>query len=201
MLTEGRTLGILRPIGGGDPIPLMKLEITVGRRPTNDVQLQFDNVSSKHCVLRYINGMWHARDVGSTNGTTVNGQKFMGEHTILPDDQLGVSSHYFKIDYEPDAPDSVINSDRLLQYDDDLVEKGNRRSLLDLAGINRSERSGGKSSEMHAAPIAPTKSRKRVETDLNDDEPPTQIVRSGKEADSEPKLSDDEFLEFFNEAR
>ena len=70
-----RSSGILQPVGGGDPIPLNKPEITVGRRPSCDIRLDFENVSGKHCMLRLLNGVWHVRDLGSTNGTTVNGSR------------------------------------------------------------------------------------------------------------------------------
>ena len=65
-------LGIMHPVGGGDPIPLTKAELVVGRRPGCDIRLDFENISGKHCVLRLINGVWMVRDLGSTNGTTVN---------------------------------------------------------------------------------------------------------------------------------
>ena len=32
-------LGVMHPVGGGDPIPLIKPEIVIGRRPTADIRL------------------------------------------------------------------------------------------------------------------------------------------------------------------
>ena len=66
-------LGILQPVGGGDPIPLTKPEMIVGRRPGCDIRLDYENISGKHCTLRFLNGLWMVKDLGSTNGTTVNG--------------------------------------------------------------------------------------------------------------------------------
>ena len=40
--------GELVPVGGGDPIPLLKKTLLVGRRETCDVVLRFANVSSNH---------------------------------------------------------------------------------------------------------------------------------------------------------
>src|SRR5262249_6269235 len=65
-------LGILQPVGGGDPIPLTKAELVVGRRAGCDIRLDYENISGKHCNLRFLNGIWMVRDLGSTNGTTVN---------------------------------------------------------------------------------------------------------------------------------
>ena len=66
-------LGILQPVGGGDPIPLTKPLMIVGRRPGCDIRLDYENISGKHCSLRFLNGLWMVKDMGSTNGTTVNG--------------------------------------------------------------------------------------------------------------------------------
>ena len=73
MRPHAEILGILQPVGGGDPIPLNKPEMIIGRRPSCDIRLDFENISGKHCMLRFINGVWNVKDLGSTNGTTVNG--------------------------------------------------------------------------------------------------------------------------------
>src|SRR4051812_18952070 len=69
MTIEPTPLGILQPLGGGDPIPLRKEELLLGRRMTCDIRLDFENISGRHCILRLTNGIWHVRDLGSTNGT------------------------------------------------------------------------------------------------------------------------------------
>ena len=43
--------GQLLPLGGGDPIPLLKTELLVGRRESCDIVLRFANVSAHHCQL------------------------------------------------------------------------------------------------------------------------------------------------------
>ena len=58
MRPGSEVLGLLQPIGGGDPIPLMKKEIVIGRRPSCDISLDFENISGKHCALKFINGVW-----------------------------------------------------------------------------------------------------------------------------------------------
>ena len=64
-------MGQLIPVGGGDPIPLRKPKLLVGRRPSCDIRLEFPNVSSQHCELEWINGYWRLRDLRSSNGTKV----------------------------------------------------------------------------------------------------------------------------------
>jgi pSer/pThr/pTyr-binding forkhead associated (FHA) protein len=133
-----KPLGILRPLGGGDPATLTKEEIVVGRRPTCDVCLDFENVSGKHCVLRFMNGFWHARDMGSTNGTFVNGQKISSDQVLMPEFELSVAGHLFTIDYEPHGPQSLMETHGVL--DEDLVETRKKTSLMELAGLDTDDK-------------------------------------------------------------
>jgi pSer/pThr/pTyr-binding forkhead associated (FHA) protein len=134
MPSNANVLGTLKPVGGGDPIPLIKAEVVVGRRPSCDICLDFTNVSGKHCMLRMSNNVWHIRDLGSTNGTTLNGAQIMSEHTIMPDDEVGIASHIFTIDYEPAGPESVISKQHVL--DEEIGDTRKRHSLLELAGLD-----------------------------------------------------------------
>lgn len=90
-------------------------------------------VSGKHCELRFFNGLWHIRDLGSTNGTTVNGLKIAIEHSVLPDSEIGIGGRPYTIDYEPAGPASVTEAGSLL--DDDMIETRTRKSLMELAGL------------------------------------------------------------------
>ncbi len=132
-----KVLGILKPIGGGDPIPLTKESLIVGRRPSCDICLDFDLISGKHCELRFLHGIWHVRDLGSTNGTTVNGMKFATEQSVLPDVEVGIASRLYTIDYEPAGPASVIESGQVLE--EEVYESRKRKSLMELAGLESSD--------------------------------------------------------------
>ncbi len=127
-------LGVMYPVGGGDPIPLTKAEITIGRRPSADIRLDFENISGKHCKLRFHNGLWMIRDLGSTNGTTVNGSLLSSEQSIMPDEELGIAGHLFTIDYDPAGPEAFLNSRKDL--DEEVVLERPRHSLMDLAGLD-----------------------------------------------------------------
>lgn len=134
-------LGVMKPIGGGDPIPLRKPELVVGRRASCDIVLEFDNVSGKHCELKYYNQVWHVRDMGSTNGTSINGARLSTEHTVMPDDELGIAGHVYHLDYEPGAPASILNKDHVIE--DDIIETRKRTSLMELAGLDTDDVKSG----------------------------------------------------------
>jgi pSer/pThr/pTyr-binding forkhead associated (FHA) protein len=65
-------LGQLIPVGGGSPLPLNKLRVTIGRAADNDLCVDSESVSARHCELELISGEWWVRDLGSRNGTAVN---------------------------------------------------------------------------------------------------------------------------------
>jgi len=133
MISPRKSLGVMVPLGGGDPIPLKKDELIIGRRPNCDIRLDFENVSGKHCVLKFIRGTWHVRDLNSTNGTTVDGLRISSEHGLLPDNELGVAGHFFRLEYDAAAPTSVMDANQILE--EDMAESTRPRSLMELAGL------------------------------------------------------------------
>jgi predicted component of type VI protein secretion system len=135
-------LGILQPVGGGDPIPLTKPEMVVGRRPGCDIRLDYENISGKHCSLRFLNGLWMVRDLGSTNGTTVNGSQVASEQSLMPDEELGVAGHMFTVEYDPAGPEAFLSSHKDL--DDEVVIERPRHSLMDLAGLDTDDAKAAK---------------------------------------------------------
>jgi predicted component of type VI protein secretion system len=136
--------GELNPVGGGDPIPLLKTRILIGRRSQCDVVLAFPNVSAQHCQLELLNGFWQARDLSSRNGIKVNGER-CDSKWLQPGDELTVAKHAFRIHYTPtaDAPPP--------QEDDDPLAIG----LLEKAGLMRAK---ARSRAPSARPVQPADS-------------------------------------------
>lgn len=121
-------LGELHPLGGGDPIPLLKRELLIGRRENCDIILRFANVSGGHCKLWLEDGWWYVRDLKSSNGTKVNGERVM-DRRLAPGDKLSIAKHHFDIHYDPAR---LGGTGGLL---DDDVQDIFGRSLLDSAGL------------------------------------------------------------------
>ena len=49
-------------------------QTTIGRGPTNTIQLTDNFISGEHTRLWFRNGLWYVQDAGSTNGTYVYNQ-------------------------------------------------------------------------------------------------------------------------------
>ncbi len=92
--------GELIPMGGGDPIPLLKKSLLVGRRESCDIVLRFSNVSAHHCQLTVNGGFWYVRDLNSRNGVKVNGAR-VPEKRLDPGDVLSVAKHQYEVKYSP----------------------------------------------------------------------------------------------------
>lgn len=126
------SLGELIPIGGGDPIPLFKPRLAIGRRSNCDIVLEFPNVSSQHCELEFDRGYWQIRDLRSRNGVKVNGER-VDSKWLQPGDEVAIAKHRYEIQYTPqsDAPPPEDAEEGTTPFGGSLMEK---------AGLVRPER-------------------------------------------------------------
>ncbi len=86
----------LIPLEGGEPIEILKDMLVVGRKDECDLSLDHKSVSKLHCVIVKTDGLLLVRDLGSTNGTRVNGQRIR-RAALLPNDQLHIASVKFRV--------------------------------------------------------------------------------------------------------
>src|SRR2546421_6141242 len=93
----------LVPLDGGAPIDIVKDLTVVGRREECDLRLEHKSVSKQHCVIVKTDGLLLLRDLGSTNGTRVNGQ-WIRRAALLPNDQVSFASLRFKVHLGPGDP-------------------------------------------------------------------------------------------------
>jgi pSer/pThr/pTyr-binding forkhead associated (FHA) protein len=83
-------------------------EITIGRNSACDYQVKEDSVSSRHARLRFHHGQWWLEDVGSTNGTALNGVKLDLPTVIVSGDEVRCGETRFVITFSGDLNTSPI---------------------------------------------------------------------------------------------
>ena len=170
LLADGTTLGV----------PLNKERMTIGRRADNDICLPHPAVSGEHSCVVTILADSFLEDLGSTNGTLVNGKPIV-KHFLRDYDQIDIGRQRL-----------VFVSDDNARVDG-LPPDIARNQLMGLS--NRVE-------GVHAAPTVPTpviggrrvaaKGPSLLERDLEDAqmaEPPPVAAASRKD-EPDPSISD-----------
>jgi hypothetical protein len=79
------------------PHPGGERPLRIGRDPANGLRLTHETVSRVHAELSRQGGMWVLRDLGSTNGTTVNGRRVIGAAVVREGDQVGFGQMAFRL--------------------------------------------------------------------------------------------------------
>jgi pSer/pThr/pTyr-binding forkhead associated (FHA) protein len=91
----------LVPENGDPPIPILKDITVIGRREFCDVFVDDSSLSKRHCVVVKTDGLLVIRDLASTNGTKVKGQRVRWA-ALLPDDRLSFGVYKVRVYLGPD---------------------------------------------------------------------------------------------------
>jgi pSer/pThr/pTyr-binding forkhead associated (FHA) protein len=103
--------------------------MTVGRRESCDIHLDFPNVSGIHCELVYRDGYWSIRDLNSTNGIKVNDLRVVSR-PLKPGDIVTIGKRRYTLNYQL-SPSAQQELEALLAEDEDIMGQ----SLLEKAGL------------------------------------------------------------------
>jgi hypothetical protein len=68
------------------------MPLTIGRTRQNELVLQDQRVSSKHAKVYFQEGRWYLEDLGSSNGTFLNGTQVHGKMPIRNGDSIRIGS-------------------------------------------------------------------------------------------------------------
>ncbi len=89
-------------------IPLSKERTTIGRKPQNDIQIDNLAISGEHAVVITILNDSFLEDLGSTNGTFVNGQS-VKKHFLKNGDTIELGKYRLK--YVSELPQQTSSAD------------------------------------------------------------------------------------------
>jgi hypothetical protein len=99
VMRSGPTPGAVYPLEGD--------QIMIGRDSSNGVAINDAEVSRRHARLTFQGGKYVIEDLGSTNGTFVNGQRLAGPHVLKPGDVLALGEQivlmYDAVNIDPGA--------------------------------------------------------------------------------------------------
>ena len=95
----------LVPIGDAPPVALTRDLTLVGRTAACDVRFAHKSVSKLHCMLVKTDGLVLLRDLGSTNGTRVNGTR-VRRAALLPNDFLAIAGFRYQLTFDGVPDDS-----------------------------------------------------------------------------------------------
>ena len=88
LLVDGRRL-VVGPAGS-----------TIGRSRQCDIVLSDPNISRQHAEVRPRGGSWVLADLGSTNGSRLNGRRIEGPEVIRPGDEIELGATVLRFELE-----------------------------------------------------------------------------------------------------
>lgn len=86
----------LERMDGAVEIPLDRPLTLIGRQEGCDVRLEFVRVSRRHCCLAPLQDGVAVRDLGSSNGTWINGER-VSEGLLHPGDELTIGPCRYRL--------------------------------------------------------------------------------------------------------
>jgi predicted component of type VI protein secretion system len=99
VMRSGPTPGVIFPLEGD--------QLIIGRDASNGVAINDAEISRKHSRLSFQGGKYVLEDLGSTNGTFVNGQRLAGPVVLKPGDVVSLGEQivlmYDAINQDPGA--------------------------------------------------------------------------------------------------
>ena len=103
----------LQPDNSIVEFPLKAERNLIGRSSRCDVCIKHPGISAEHALIRQVSGAATVEDLGSTNGTRVNGKKLTQMHTLRHGDQIGVGRERLMYFAELDSAANFIQPESI----------------------------------------------------------------------------------------
>ena len=115
----------------GTTIPLNSGQVTtIGRATTNRLVIPDEICSRNHCEVFFDGGAWKLRDLGSRNGTRINGEPITGDLQLTEGRQFQIGNTIVGFTFDPHAAvpttDDEIRTETLAIGPIDTIRSDNR---------------------------------------------------------------------------
>jgi pSer/pThr/pTyr-binding forkhead associated (FHA) protein len=70
--------------------------MTIGRSPQADVHIDDQFASARHARIYEREGLYYVEDMGSTNGTYLNGRRLRSQELLRPEDRIRIGDTEFR---------------------------------------------------------------------------------------------------------
>ncbi len=101
-------------------VPLLRDEVTIGRKEGNTIRLTERNISRRHAKLVRVNGAVQIEDLQSYNGIRVNGTRIDGRAPVHEGDRIQIGDYQIALKLEsvqPAAPASPPEDEQTKPFD------------------------------------------------------------------------------------
>jgi ABC transport system ATP-binding/permease protein len=146
----------------GQEYPLSRLPVVIGRLPGVDILVEDTRISRQHARLSQRQDQIQIEDLGSSNGTFVNGERIVAPHPLQDGDQIGLGQFLrFRIHLAPSHEATIVghadvghadvgHADETVYRpaDRDMTMVASRDQLADLAERTAAERDDAKHETM-----------------------------------------------------
>jgi diguanylate cyclase (GGDEF)-like protein len=111
---------------------LSQPEVTIGRAKAATIRIDDDGISRMHAKLTSADGVVHVEDLGSSNGTLLNGEKLVAPVVLKDGDKLTLgATTILKFSYSDEIEETYQRRMREAALRDGLTGAFNKRYLLD----------------------------------------------------------------------
>src|SRR5512143_2701920 len=96
--------------------PITKDGVTIGRSRESDILLPDIALSRKHAEIRWHDDAFFLRDLGSVNGTRLNGERIRSERRLYPGDLIRIADYVLAFCEESDPVTELTEERRLRSF-------------------------------------------------------------------------------------
>lgn len=121
---------------GGDLVYHVREDVTLGRAPECEIVVDEDGVSRRHCRLEVAEAGLHLVDLGSTNGTFVNGAR-VNDRWLAAADHVLVGRASFEVRGPADRPDRPAGGNATQVVGAETIQVALRAAEADDAALLR----------------------------------------------------------------